>query len=227
MAKAILMDLAAAIQTTTHPLRLEELLQANDELTAAMAATTSGPPQGRPALTLQGLGIHTSNGDASVAGEQDPSKDVPNGNGQAVHSHSTEGEELEDVEDPLSTPRIDKGKARAEPEPPEVEKVLSPTFMIESEDEDEDDDLAFRTQGGDDEAVAPSPTDRWVCLLTLEDEICDSASQIEELGCRRRRGFPEGQCALGPRRDGRGLRRRAVTQRGPLCPSFTAAGSVN
>ena len=35
-AKATLWDLDVAIQTTTNPLRLEELLCANDELTVAM-----------------------------------------------------------------------------------------------------------------------------------------------------------------------------------------------
>lgn len=71
----------------------------------------------------------------------------------------------ENEENTPSTPRVDKGKGRAAPEPEELEKVLSPTFMItESEDEDDDDHRYLDVEEGDVGEIeqATSPTDRCV-----------------------------------------------------------------
>lgn len=58
------------------------------------------------------------------------------------------------------TPRIDKGKQRAEPEPEVHEPVLSPSFRISaSDDEDEDGPKVFVTEEPDPMLSGPSPTD--------------------------------------------------------------------
>jgi len=74
-----------------------------------------------------------------------------------VHEHGGE-------DNAPPTPRVDKGKGRADPEPERPEKVLSPTFMItESEDECEDDHRYLDVEEVDEVAVqATSPTDRYV-----------------------------------------------------------------
>jgi protein phosphatase 1 regulatory subunit 37 len=165
-AKTILLDLAAAIQATTDPLRLEELLEANDQLTAALAKTSSTSQLAeRPTLTLHGLGLRTFDGarplgDTAANGAA-LEEGVPNGNGQAMHGSAEE----EDPEVSPNTPRIDKGKARAVPEPEQPQKVLSPTtFMIEESDEDDEDGSRFPV-GDDIEVPMTSPTNRYVALF--------------------------------------------------------------
>ena len=79
------------------------------------------------------------------------------GNGQAQHdSPKEEAQEEEEV----ITPRLDKGKAKADPEPEEQEKILSPNFLItESEDED---DAARSPVESEEVPDLPSSNDRYV-----------------------------------------------------------------
>ena len=63
------------------------------------------------------------------------------------------------------TPRIDKGKARAEPEPEVPEPVLSSPFLISESDDEEaegESHLAVPEEAQD----VVSPTDRYVALVT-------------------------------------------------------------
>ncbi|OCH84554.1 RNI-like protein [Obba rivulosa] len=171
--KAALMSL---IEVTTEPARLEALLALNDDLTNLLARATP----------RYGLGIQT---------------DVANGAAEPVangHALSVESDMAD--EEPL-TPRVDKGKGRAEPEPEEPEKVLSPTFLItESDDED--------AQHSPDAEVADlvSPTDLSRRLVEEEGEV-----------------FRKGTVLLGPEEmegeyDGEELRRElleAMVERPP------------
>ena len=113
--------MAGVIETTTDPGRLEELLSLNDDLTGLLAKS----PVPSLTLSLKGLGIRTENGkiDGLIAT-----------NGDAIRVDGTGDDDLDDGE-PI-TPRVDKGKGRAEPEPERPEKVLSPTFLISEEDEE-------------------------------------------------------------------------------------------
>ncbi|KAF9444503.1 RNI-like protein [Macrolepiota fuliginosa MF-IS2] len=149
---------------------------------------------GRPKLVLQGLGLSFDN-DADTAigisgnengndyatqlldtGECENGTDVSDvsdvgavGVDGGVVGSGIEGEERveeeEEEEETPTTPRIDKGKGRAEPEQEEPEKVLSPSYVIDSEDEDENgipEEIA---------ALMPSPTERSRSWVEEEGEI--------------------------------------------------------
>ncbi|KAF8879272.1 hypothetical protein BD779DRAFT_1552376 [Infundibulicybe gibba] len=150
-AKTIISDLGKMIQKTDDPTIMEELLQLNDTLITLSAKLT---PPSRPTLTLHGLGkifittieIPTPHGDSSP----------------------TEPLSLEEDATP-TTPRIDKGKGKAEPEPEVLEKVLSPTFLItESEDEDEDGHRYISEEPSEEVA---SPTNRSRIWVEEEGEV--------------------------------------------------------
>ena len=151
-AKATLSDLSVAIQTTTNPVRLEELLGANDELTAAInyASTAAAGVGGDRKEKERSLGVGGSLLDS--AGSNNPGEEVPaqapSGNGNGQIAHETELEEEPEEEPP--TPRVDKGKGKASPE--ELETILDPAFMIESEEEDNEQEVHVVAQA--------SPTDR-------------------------------------------------------------------
>lgn len=209
--RALTTELAAAIQETEDPGRLEELLEVNDSLIGllkrlpAVGARIGGPKAGgdglgkggRPNLTLTGLGIGGVNQRPNGSAIQATSSPVVNGSlavpSNANHLHhpkSSAAEEEDDEEDTPTTPRVDKGKRRADPEPVEIEKVLSPSaaFMISAE-EDEDrmsDDEDVMNGGGygtPPEGVEgmPSPTDRSRRWVAEEGEV-----------------FRKGQVLLGP-----------------------------
>lgn len=140
-ASKALMDL---IEQTTDPTRLEALLALNDNLTGLLARSVPQPSK------LQGLGVVIDTGSPDSA------------EGVIINGHSPgiAGEEsgIEDEEEPV-TPRIDKGKGRAEPEPEFPEPVLSTPFLVaESDEEDGEAHLAVSDEIED----AISPTDRYV-----------------------------------------------------------------
>jgi hypothetical protein len=138
-AKAIIDQITEKVQTTTDIALLEELLGLCDKLNNAIAQLPSTPPS-RP--LRHGLGLDI------------PSAVISSADGDALHERPAD---LSEDDTPL-TPKVDKGKGRAEPEPEEPEKVLSPTFMItESEDEEEDDS---RFLGAEDQISVPSPVVR-------------------------------------------------------------------
>ena len=121
--REMMKSVVSTIERTTDPTQLESLLALNDDL-MALLGRLEPKPEG---LKLQGLGIQTSealgNGNVHHAREDSASP---------VHRE----ENLSDDDEPI-TPRVDKGKGRADPEPEPIESVLSPTFLIsESDDED-------------------------------------------------------------------------------------------
>jgi protein phosphatase 1 regulatory subunit 37 len=127
--------LAALIQKSSDPEKMTKLLSLNDALTDLLAGRRA-PPK----LALHGLGLNLrSPGDLSA-----------------------EPDAID--EDEVATPRIDKGKAKAPPEPLEVDKVLTPTFAAPVQD-DEERRLGYGPEGlsaGEDEVMSPSQNDRWV-----------------------------------------------------------------
>ncbi|OSX62071.1 hypothetical protein POSPLADRAFT_1181292 [Postia placenta MAD-698-R-SB12] len=187
--KEVQKSLMSIIDTTTEPARLQELLSLNDELTTLLARCA---PR-RQSLVLHALGIHVETGKAN--GSASPT------NGHARHGEADGRAEDTSDEEPI-TPRVDKGKGRAEPEPEEPEKVLSPTFLIDSDDEDGDGQHLLVTQPDD----LVSPTDL-------------SRSWVEEEG----EVFRKGAVLLGPEEmegdyDGEELRRElldAMVERPP------------
>ena len=167
-AKGVLDELASLIEGTVDPGRMEELLGVNDELTealarvgsatatatdaavkkAAAAAVKADSVGSRPKLRLEGLGLRwTEDGEEVVVG-----------NGSSV-----EGEEEEEE---VVTPRMDKGKARAEPEPEVREKILSPNFLIQEEEEEEG-----SLDGDGEEGEVLPPSDR--CVVDDDDRGID------------------------------------------------------
>ncbi|KAF9459258.1 hypothetical protein BDZ94DRAFT_1312550 [Collybia nuda] len=168
-AKVIISELAGVVGETVDPGRMDELLTINDQLTSLLHEL---PPPSRPVLTLQGLGLSF---------HDTPSVGVTKANG-LPNGHLPETSSEEPQEDPdltPTTPRIDKGKGRAEPEPEEPEKVLSPTMLpTDSEDEDEDGEHFVPIEEVEDVA---SPTNR-------------SRSWVEEEG----EVFRKGTVLLGP-----------------------------
>lgn len=75
----------------------------------------------------------------------------------------TEDPASEDEPSSPETPRVDKGKARAEPE--EIhEKVLSPSFMVSSSDDSEDEGKSLLVSVPEVDST-PSPTKLYVTFL--------------------------------------------------------------
>ncbi|KAJ7025845.1 RNI-like protein [Mycena alexandri] len=167
-AKALTRELGTVIQATEDPSRMEELLDVNDVLTGLVAQV---PPPGRPTLTLQGLGLKWTPG-AMVASPALENGDAGAGNAAGANGHAGTGED----EQP-TTPRVDKGKARAVPEPEEPEKVLSPTLLM---DDDDDERMRFSPVEGEDGED--------------DGETCVSRSWVEEEG----EVFRKGTVLLGP-----------------------------
>ncbi|KAJ6574419.1 hypothetical protein B0H19DRAFT_1124428 [Mycena capillaripes] len=171
-ARALTRELSTVIQATEDPSRMEELLDVNDTLMTLVARV---PPPGRPTLTLQGLGLKWAPG----AGPAAASPSLENGHSplagnEGVNGHVDVGEE----DHTPTTPRIDKGKARAVPEPEEPEKVLSPTLMLGDDEDDEDGEGRLRfspvEEGEDDDGetvIGASPNDRSRSWVEEEGEV--------------------------------------------------------
>jgi protein phosphatase 1 regulatory subunit 37 len=150
-AKALLPTLTEIIRTCSDSARLDELLSLNDTLISLLARASP-----KPKITLQGLGIEL-NGLRELTSD---AHRADNG-GSFLDNHvvtplgGDSSEELMD-DDGLSTPRLDKGKGRAAPEPEIVEPVLSPRgFAVADSDEDEIEHEAEQEGDGD----PRSPTD--------------------------------------------------------------------
>lgn len=129
--------------TAADESKLERLLGLCDRLNGGIDALSSRLAR---RSRLRGLGL-------KVDGLHGPGVDV----GAGTNEGTTEPSDR----DGENTPRVDKGKGRAEPQPEEHEKVLSPTFMI-SESEDEDENRYLDVEEGDEVLQATSPTDRCV-----------------------------------------------------------------
>ncbi|KAG6917154.1 hypothetical protein DXG01_003667 [Tephrocybe rancida] len=159
-ARTLVAELAVAIQSTEDAALMEELLDVNDQLTTLLRDL---PAPVRPVLTLHGLGLQFNGMDSNAAGQ------TPNGHAEA----NGDAREYEEDLTP-TTPRVDKGKGRAEPEPVEHEKVLSPTSVlaataVEEESESESDEegmLVYVPEGG-----IGSPNDRSRSWVAEEGEV--------------------------------------------------------
>jgi len=143
-AKALLPGLVEAIRTCSDSGRVDELLNLNDTLVSLVAQASP-----KPKPSLQGLGLELN-------GLGDPGANSGSG---MVNNHivSPRGDSTEEPihNDSPSTPRLDKGKGKAPPEPEIVEPVLSPRgFAAPDSDSDENEHEA--EQGEDDPR---SPTD--------------------------------------------------------------------
>jgi protein phosphatase 1 regulatory subunit 37 len=150
--RSIIGELATAIQETEDPVRLEELLEINDQLLGLLKKLPAAGKASKPILSLSGLGLSLNGGTPGKNGIVNGSSVLP--------QDAAEDDEEEEADTP-TTPRVDKGKRRADPEPEEIEKVLSPAFLISETSEDEDEDPGYGTPPEEGEIPGmPSPTDR-------------------------------------------------------------------
>lgn len=162
-AKALVAELAVVIPALEDLERMAELLALNDQLTMLLDALPPTPAPRRPVLTpLRGLGLGLNVGnDAQHNTQGHGVNGVPNGNGIILHGDANGPVGEEEADDTPTTPRVDKGKAKAEPPPEEPEKVLSPTFMLTESSEDEDEDEEGHFVLAEEQLESPaSPTHR-------------------------------------------------------------------
>ncbi|KAI0087207.1 hypothetical protein BDY19DRAFT_986247 [Irpex rosettiformis] len=117
--KETLKALSSLIEGTEDPMKLEELFTLNDEITGLTARFNE------PRATLKGLGIHI----------EEHTNGSTNGHIPPIQTDLDQSDDDEPV-----TPRADKGKQRAEPEPEEPQLVLTPT-VGRSEQEFEDSEV--------------------------------------------------------------------------------------
>ena len=145
-AKETQRQLSEKILSVTSNSILEDLLSLNDTLTELISKVSTPTPRGDGASTR---------------------------NPPILLEAATRDADAEDEEEEVLSPRLDKGKGRADPEPEIIEKILSSTFSIADSDDEEsekEDDSGPRvlTMGGmenvDSEAASPlglpSPTER-------------------------------------------------------------------
>ncbi|KAF9261653.1 RNI-like protein [Marasmius fiardii PR-910] len=208
-------------ENEVDPERLEELLNINDELTRLVAKAENAVrspstlqeqkadagvgtenQSRRPNLTLEGL-ERISRGNAE--GQSGVKESVVNGS-------EPSSIKIGEAQSP-ATPRVDKGKQKAAPEPIEHEKVLSPTasFLVSETNTDSEDegvilDSRFPPFRIADEGFAPD--DERIISPSSNDR---SRSWVEEEG----EVFRKGTVLLGPEEmegeyDGEELRRELL-----------------
>lgn len=136
-ARDIVLEIGKLVQTESSPERLEEMLGLCDQINVQLGKVP--PPRvGKP--LLQGLGLRFN--------ETAQYRNLTNGDTPHADEYDTP-----------TTPKVDKGKGRAEPEPEYHEPVLGQrNFLVSESDEDEGADQEF-LDAEDMEGVA-SPTDR-------------------------------------------------------------------
>jgi len=142
-AKTLLPGLVEVIQTCSDSGRRDELLNLNDTLVSLVAQASP-----KPKTSFQGLGLELN-------GLGNPGSN--NGSG-VVNNHivSPRGDSIEEPsdDDSPSTPRLDKGKGKAPPEPEIVKPVLSPRgFAAPDSDSDENEHEA---EPGEDDPRSPT-----------------------------------------------------------------------
>jgi len=148
-AKALLPALVEIIRTCSDSARLDELLGLNDTLISLIAHTSP-----RPRAHIQGLGIDVN----GLGNPPTRTHGTDNGSshpGNHVVTPRGDTEELTD-DDSLSTPRLDKGKGKAPPEPEIVEPVLSPRGFAVADSDEEEAEQEAEQEAEDD---TRSPTD--------------------------------------------------------------------
>lgn len=173
--QAVLIALADVIQSTVDTAKMEELLALNDSVMTLLSEVdeilTGSTPNGS-APHSRGSSQASSDHEHEVLPKAETDLSFNNqvqehdakANGLTVNIPPLEHDVSESEDEVLSpeTPRVDKGKRRAEPEPAVIEKVLSPTYLIAgSDDEYEEGKLGFvgEPDGIDD---GPSPLDLYV-----------------------------------------------------------------
>lgn len=160
--KALLPLLAEIIRTSPDSTRLDDLLCLNDTLTTLLSRASP-----KPRISLQGLAIDLNGLGVSPTGSGGGSHD------NHVATTRGEAEELTD-DDVLSTPRLDKGKGKAPPEPEVVEPILSPAgFTVADSDSEE---MGHEVAQGEDDAR--SPTDRSRSWVAEEGEIFRKGNKL-------------------------------------------------
>jgi len=137
-AKTLLPGLVEAIRTCSDSSRLDEILNLNDTLVSLVAQASP-----KPKASLQGLGLELNG--LGNPGTNDGSGVV---NNHIVSPRGDSTEEHSDDDSP-STPRLDKGKGKAPPEPEIVRPVLSPRGFA-APDSDSDSNEHEAEQGEDD-----------------------------------------------------------------------------
>ena len=153
--KDVVLELGKLIETEDSPERVEELLGLCDRINFLLAKVPSARPS-KP--QLQGLGLKINNDLILDRNGASSNGLLANGNGDITRSESPD--QYGDEEPSPTTPKVDKGKGRAEPEPEQHEPVLSPSHFLVGESEDEDEEgHRFLHLEDIDEPVA-SPTDR-------------------------------------------------------------------
>jgi protein phosphatase 1 regulatory subunit 37 len=140
--KELLPLLAEIVRTCSDPTHRDELQRLKSALQSLLVRASP-----KPRISLQGLAI-------DLNGLGSPTSHESNTHDNHVVTTRGDTEELAD-EDVLSTPRLDKGKGKAPPEPEAVEPILSPSgFTVADSDSEMENEVA---QGEDDPR---SPTDR-------------------------------------------------------------------
>jgi protein phosphatase 1 regulatory subunit 37 len=151
------LELGKLIQAEASPEHMEELFGLCDRLNILLARL---PSTRQSKFQLQGLGLKINDTSFLDGNGANSNSYFANGNGHALRSESPDQDNgHEELPSPI-TPKVDKGKGRAEPEPEQHEPVLSPRHFLVGESEDEDEDgQRFLNPGEGDDSVA-SPTDR-------------------------------------------------------------------
>ncbi|KAH9050180.1 hypothetical protein EDB84DRAFT_1449558 [Lactarius hengduanensis] len=149
---ALLPLLAEIIRTSPDSTRLDDLLCLNDTLTTLLSRGL--------AIDLNGLGVSPT---GSGGGSHDNHVATPRGDAEELTG-----------DDVLSTPRLDKGKGKAPPEPEVVEPILSPAgfTVADSDSEEMGHEVALE------EDDARSPTDRSRSWVAEEGEIFRKGNKL-------------------------------------------------
>jgi protein phosphatase 1 regulatory subunit 37 len=160
-ANSVLKQLQKLIQSSAvnNSSKLEELLDLNDSLRGLLATpspspsiSSISPKLGKTKGFGLGISIPLANGDGhemkittsphSMHNDDDtPLAELQPPNSASINRHtSSTGLKRDDMEDEevVSTPRLDKGKGRAEPEPERPAPVLRrPSFVLDDEEEED------------------------------------------------------------------------------------------
>ncbi|KAI0700300.1 hypothetical protein BC835DRAFT_1304156 [Cytidiella melzeri] len=154
--REVLNSLSNLIEATSDAGRLEEMLALHDDITSLLVRLNDPRPDLKH-LMIKGLGLDIaglSNGVTFANGHASPIRKVL---------------DQEEPDTPV-TPRADKGKQRAEPEPEEPQLVLTPTVERPAFDDPEVEQDLEPSVLEDVESIV-SPTDRSKSWVAEEGEI--------------------------------------------------------
>ncbi|KAI0037180.1 hypothetical protein K488DRAFT_39518 [Vararia minispora EC-137] len=174
-ARAIMQPLGDVIGTEMNPLRLEELLVLNDTLTSLLAQASP-----RPHLSLSGLGFSLNQAMSSPIVMAGPNGELlgSHSDGHSLPAHDFQ-EDVDESDEVLLTPRLDKGKGKAPPEPEVHEQVLSPeimspAFSFMNRGDEDDSEVLEDTEG----VSTPSSENRSRWLVAEEGEVFRKGNKL-------------------------------------------------